>query len=65
MSYEKKYEKIKTNKNPKAVIRIVRVRSKVNNANSNKVKAMLNKFLGPKKVKGSKKRKRAIRKVYL
>ena len=64
---KKNMKKRKTNKNPKAVIRIVRVRSKVNNANSNKVKAMIEKYLVPKKVKGSKsskKRKRAIRKVY-
>ena len=57
-------KKKKTNKNPKAVIRIVRVRSKSNNANSKKVKAMIEKYLVPKKVKGSKKRKRALRKVY-
>ena len=56
-------KKRKTNKNPKAVIRIVRVRSKVNNANSNKVKAMIEKYLVPKKVKGSKKRKAVMKKV--
>jgi thiol-disulfide isomerase/thioredoxin len=59
---KKNMKKKKTNKNPKAVIRIVRVRSKVNNANSNKVKAMIEKYLVPKKVKGSKKRKAVMKK---
>ena len=62
---KKNMKKRKTNKNPllSVVVRIVRVRSKVNNANSNKVKAMIEKYLVPKKVKGSKKRKAVMKKV--
>lgn len=51
-------KKRKTKKNPKAIVRIVRVRTKVNNSSSNKVKNMLEKYFVPKKVKGSKKKKK-------